>query len=863
MTTIGNLENTIWYQLDIWAQDFKPWQRFVLANAIRSRCLTHDQITNAYDQFLYDNDLKDSSDLSITIPTRITGRPTSIQPKPIWLKRIKDLHGINALPTTAELIFSSQLTVVYGRNGAGKSGFTRILSNTCFSRTQHSILPNVYDDEVINQTTASITITDDTQKEQIFLFDGSTEYEELKRIAIFDTAVARARLVEQSPLEFKPAGFDIFPEMAKVYRELASLLEADISNKTTENTLTNSFIGSYSPISEIISRLNPDTDIEELRRFAVFGQKELARLAEIHNQLNALRSRSIEQTIEQLESAKGELFKLQSHLTKSQHLLSDEKRQNYRTQLEDFTNKNRAATAFSTKSFEQDFFNNIGTPEWETFLQAAYKLGQLENNNYPRFDDHCLLCHRPLDRDSVDHIKRFWRYLTDEVRLKAEQAAEILELSVNELKGLHLDFFSSDTIVRDHLIRLNPEVAALIDQHIETMKNERITIISILENKEGDIRSASFNEVNNHLNSLAEQIDKDLKTLKEMKVEDAIKTLESEFHLLQHRQVLKQLLPAAEKYVNDLKWVKKASGTPRQSLNPLPLTMKEKELFAMVIETNYRNLFESECAKLSCNVPVELLTHGERGQTVRQLKIKKLHSPEKILSEGEQRVVAIADFLTEIALNPANTGIILDDPVTSLDHQFRTLIAKRLVEESNNRQVIIFTHDLVFLTMLVDIADKEKVKISKHWIERDNEGRPGQISLNDSPTTTPQYRKTTKAREILIQAKSATGSNRFELIQNGMDELRRTVEEIIPHHLLKQVVNRWSDRIIVGALKKVKWSEQLADSIVTVWEELSAYNKGHTHTEELIGAPPELHQLETMITRVDGLIAQAKKQRDS
>ena len=225
-------------------------------------------------------------------------------------------------------------------------------------------------------------------------------------------------------------------------------------------------------------------------------------------------------------------------------------------------------------------------------------------------------------------------------------------------------------------------------------------------------------------------------------------------------------------------------------------------MFAMIIETNYRNLFAGECAKLCCNVPVEFLTHGDRGQTIRQLKIKKFHSPEKILSEGEQRVVAIADFLTEVALNPANTGIILDDPVTSLDHQFRKLIAKRLIEESKKRQVIIFTHDLVFLTMLVDIADKEKVEISKHWIERDSEGRPGQISLNDSPTATPEYRNTTKAREVLIQAKSTTGTNRFNLIQNGMDELRRTVEEIIPHHLLKKVVNRWSDRIIVGALKR-------------------------------------------------------------
>ena len=67
--------------------------------------------------------------------------------------------------------------------------------------------------------------------------------------------------------------------------------------------------------------------------------------------------------------------------------------------------------------------------------------------------------------------------------------------------------------------------------------------------------------------------------------------------------------------------------------------------------------------------------------------------------------------------------------------------------------MIIFTHDLVFLTMLVDVADEEKVEMSKHWIERDSEGRPGQISLNDSPTSTPEYRKTTKAREKLITSK--------------------------------------------------------------------------------------------------------------
>src|SRR3546814_10566412 len=88
------------------------------------------------------------------------------------------------------------------------------------------------------------------------------------------------------------------------------------------------------------------------------------------------------------------------------------------------------------------------------------------------------------------------------------------------------------------------------------------------------------------------------------------------------------------------------------------------------------------------------------------------------------------------------------------------------------------------------------------WIERDGEGRPGQISLDDCPATTPQYRNTEKAKKTLTEAKATAGSARVKLIQRGMGELRRTVEEIIPHFLLKQVVNRWTYRLILTGFTK-------------------------------------------------------------
>jgi hypothetical protein len=93
-----------------------------------------------------------------------------------------------------------------------------------------------------------------------------------------------------------------------------------------------------------------------------------------------------------------------------------------------------------------------------------------------------------------------------------------------------------------------------------------------------------------------------------------------------------------------------------------------------------------------------------------------------------------------------------------------------------------------------------------------------------------------------------------------MGELRRTVEEIVPHFFLKQVVNRWSDRIMVTALKRIDWDRGLVVEIISVYEDISAYIEGHSHTEERAGAPPDLKDLEELIARVDGLRTRSRQE---
>lgn len=76
-------------------------------------------------------------------------------------------------------------------------------------------------------------------------------------------------------------------------------------------------------------------------------------------------------------------------------------------------------------------------------------------------------------------------------------------------------------------------------------------------------------------------------------------------------------------------------------------------------------------------------------------------SPQDILSEGEQRAIAISSFLAEVRLGKGLGGVVFDDPVSSLDHVRRERVAKRLAQESRERQVVVLTHDVFFLSVLM------------------------------------------------------------------------------------------------------------------------------------------------------------------
>ena len=100
-------------------------------------------------------------------------------------------------------------------------------------------------------------------------------------------------------------------------------------------------------------------------------------------------------------------------------------------------------------------------------------------------------------------------------------------------------------------------------------------------------------------------------------------------------------------------------------------------------------------------------TRTSQGSTYQKCSFSSINDGlNSILSEGEQKIIALSNFLAECTIDNRKNSIIFDDPVNSLDFEYRELISKKIVELSVDRQVIVLTHDLAPKMMAKEIADK-------------------------------------------------------------------------------------------------------------------------------------------------------------
>ncbi|MBY5693627.1 AAA family ATPase [Rhizobium leguminosarum] len=861
MTTPLKEQPTIWSALNDWAGTLPDWQRFIISHAVRDGRLSDELASDAYALFLREAGLDSGTETVPILPATVTGRVEKSSDVPLSIVGIKNPKHINALPQDAALTFCPSLTIIYGHNGAGKSGFARLLSSACFSRSKERILPNVYSlDLETSPASADIVVQLGNEREKTIQFTPGVEDHGLRRINVFNSSIARIHLSEETPLGFKPVGFDVFDEVARVIGEIVQKVDQATAARSSENKFGRIFIGE-SDVAQKVNSLSKDSKATDFQALAVFGEAETLRLAEIGGRLVQLRTESPEAILKALDQARKDVEDVQAKISNLSSHLNLAACQKYAAELALLREKTAAALAFDPTSFGSPTLKKIGSPAWVGLMKVAREVSKGEEASYPTPGDACLLCHRPLDEPSASLIKRFWGFLDDQTRNEAEKANEAISSRVKALKGLVLELLAEDSRSRSDLQKTAPTLVPLFDALSERLSKRRDAIVATLDSGEGDFPASEIAGVNDDVTAVLADIAKREVQLREGSVDEAIKTLDEEHILLRHRQVLHQNIDDIVAFIANEKWADKARQKKRTALTTRFVTDKQKELFATLIEGRYKTHLKQECENLKCSLPVEFKTRGSSGQTLRGLKIAGNHKPSEILSEGEQRAVALADFLTEVILNPASAGIVLDDPVTSMDHRRKRLIADRLAQESKARQVIIFTHDLVFLQFLMDAAESTSADFITHWVSQSHDGMPGVVTLNECPANSSAYKTTHRAREALAQAKKVNGQQQIDKIRGGAAALRNTLEEIVIRDLFKGAVQRWDEQVRLSSVTSINWSNEIADEISALQGDISRLIEAHSTSDAYAGGMPEIGEFEPLILRVEAVQARAKQKR--
>ncbi|CTQ51844.1 hemin importer ATP-binding subunit [Roseibium album] len=850
-------QTTIWSELNAWGRSIADWQRYIISHAVRDGSLSDARIGEAYRLFLRDRKLDNGDEELPDVPDSVTGR-VAAESTPLALQSIKSLNNVNAIPDVSHVTFGPQLTVIYGHNGAGKSGFARILSCACFSRSNPRIIRNIYDDDAPDAPATAQFVVDRGNgfNEDIAFTDGD-EHDDLKRISVFDSSVARIHLAKENELGFQPTGFDVFDEAIHAIGLITQKLEADINAKTRLNKFDQLF-ADPGPVADKIASLNAESDIAELRVLATFGDAEKERLDEVARQEQELLAKSPVETLKVLATAKTDIETLQKKARELASTLGNTASKKAHGLLDGHKAALLEAVKAGSETVSHPQLSQTGSTYWDNFVLASRKLGQAEAVTYPADGDPCLLCHRPLDAPSALLISRIWGYLDHDARKAAVVADEELNRYVNQLTTLDCALLPGESRIRADLSKINPALVGEVDAVSVIFDRRCKALIAALE--QGLATSVPSGELavpEEALGKAQEDIEAQDVALREGRFDELLTKLKAEHIALRQSQVLSKNIDDVVAFVEDLAWTEKAGDSrPKTRF----VTDRQKAVFEKLIEGNYKDRLKDECAKLDCSLPFEFKARGSAGKTLRGLKAKGGHKPDDIFSEGEQRVLSLADFLTEVNLNPTSAAIVLDDPVTSLDHQRKRAIAKRLAEEASVRQVIVFTHDLVFLTLLSDKTEAAGCEVMSHWVQC-LEGVPGCVKIEDTPANSRVYRKTTKAKEFLQQAKQVTGGDQVDLVRSGAGALRRTVEEVVILHLFKDTVRRWDEQVRLGALTKISWSNDLADEIVALQDDTSRLLEGHSNSDEFAGEMPDVDDLEKLIARVDNVIDKAKAQR--
>lgn len=854
--------------LAAWGKTLPTWQHFLLSKLVEEVELSDAMLNEVFSEFLIDQNLARPGavriDWNLALPEFQQSTPAEVS----TLTKMTSVSGVNALAAGETLSFGPKLTVIYGPNGAGKSGYARVLKSACFTRSKDvGILGNV-----------KLGKSKQPKPSAKFSFDDGSvvdfvHQEPCQRMrdgfAVFDSTCVRVHLDGRNAFQVMPYLFDVFPRMVAAFTGLQTKLRDQITQRTPAADKF-AIQNSTSEVATALSALTSKTNLARLQELAVFGEAEAARVSSIEQQLVELRTSDPKEIVKRNEQRIADLKLVHTSIGVLMQAVQPVLVQGIAAAASRIAALTEQGAALSVARFGDVPVQPVGTRAWLDLLAAAIAYGEeaYPVAQFPPQTDgaRCVLCQQSLDAASADRLTKFYETATSDVEVQLASTRRTLKSHHTALGKVGLSFFGEGSTARRTVQELDAVLAAEIVGHIEGFRSV-VGVLSDAVAREMDpaLSLLAYDVVSDRVFALADRLAQDNVKLQQSDPQVVIDALLLELQLLKDRQWLAGHYLAVAEAVEELKWVGKANACLR-SLPTIQrdVTSKQKALAKELVAQGFIERFTENCTALHLTLPVQFKFAGEAGTTDRKIEIANAGmtgvDPSQVLSEGEQTAAALADFLTEVELNGACVGVIFDDPVTSMDHLRKESIAQRLVTEADRRQVVVFTHDIMFTNYLATAAEEKGVAFAGRTVWRDGANSPGAIDRLAFPHEHYEGAAHDRAKGHYELARTLAGDPQRDALEKACGSLRTAYEDFIQKKLFHNVVRRWRENITF-TLNQVYFDDAIATRIHDRMAALSRYIDAHSHSPDFHEVPLTTELIKSELAHFDAIKSDYKKAR--
>lgn len=818
-----------------WANGQEGWVRSILADILSASVAPSEQrLDEYYEQMLVEKGLQPGTKKDVV--TIVDSTATAVAGRSVTLTSLTEVSGVNALAPGQEITFGPKATVLFGENGVGKTGYVRILKLVADVRKASNVLPDIAGPATVTPSAIIKCESDGTAAEVVW--KGERGVDPLSQMDVFDSRATQIHLDDDLSFVYTPQELGLFKLVRDVVERLKERLRSAREERlrTAGASATKFTVGTA--VEQIVSKLGAETDLAALKTLGSLTAEEEQALAKQRLAVAALQANATDVALSVARSDREMFSKVKASVSPFRLLDTN----TYATALKELLKARSDHEQVTRSALAGENIPGVLGEAWKKFITAGQEYLDADVPAHElTLGDPCIYCRQPLKEAAVVLAQKYHAYCKAS-RKPVEDARDKFTTACGEC--VTVDVGSAQRLVTTKIEGLEEgQVSSLLTQADKVltalaecqaaMKQE-----AAIERLPDDLEATAITAAD-QIVELDEQIRKH--RLAGTERAEVLATERKKLQELEDRATLAIVLPELTKKVEDAKWAKSAKTVlAKMATLSTALTTAMKEASEALINSDFSGQFEIERKALSAPM-VKLEFPGTDTIAARRKSLTDRHKLSEILSEGEQRVVALADFLAEATLRPRPTPIIFDDPVNSLDYRRLEGVAKRIAELSKTRQVIIFTHNIWFTIELLDRLGKTAV----YYDVTSGKAGKGIITGSTGPRTDSIRQLEGKIKDRLQKAAKESGEVQIESLEKICGWMRSYCEVLAETELLQGVTGRYQPNVRVENLERITGTklDAAVGVVVPIYRTLCRRINAHSQPRETLNVRPKLEEI--------------------